>query len=614
MTTAATTTEIYPLDQDRTVGTRQAPDVRGSGWRLLRHELRQRRRSLAPVLGWSAVEALPTLLSGWLVAMAADQGFLAGRPWVGAAWLGVFGCCQLVRAFAARALLPRLADVVEPLRDVMVRKVVAGALQRAVQSGDRPDTSALARLTEEVQTIRGLISTLMLEARHITISLVSACIGLAALSLLLAGLAIAPVLLCLLVYLWLQRQLKARQHAVIVGDEAIARDTMGMLEGLRDVVACGAQGRTAATLGTAIDGQARAERRLATAEATRMLVIALGEALPLLGMLLATPWLIGSQHMATGQVLGAITYIVSGLQPAVSSLLDALGGFGLQLGVTLDRIAHTSPAPPLPAMTGVTPNRCTLHTQRLTYAYNPNAVPVIRDLTLTVAEGEHLAIVGPSGIGKSTLVDLLSGITAAQQGAVQLGGVPLESVDKGQLRRLIALIPQESYVFVGTLRDNLRYLAPDATDTDLDRAVDAVGLRDLAERLGGYDAQLSVLGPVLSAGERQLVALARVYLSPAHVVILDEGTCYLDPAAESTAERAFRERPGTLIVVAHRMSSARRADRILVMDGGSPMTGTHEHLLTNSPLYRELIGHWTADPGYEGFQEKSPAFCKEIRA
>jgi ATP-binding cassette subfamily C protein len=102
-----------------------------------------------------------------------------------------------------------------------------------------------------------------------------------------------------------------------------------------------------------------------------------------------------------------------------------------------------------------------------------------------------------------------------------------------------------------------------------------------------------VWGPVLGLSERQLVALTRVYLSPAHLVILDEGTCYLDPAAESTAERAFRKRPGTLIVVAHRMSSARRADRILVMDNGSPMTGTHEHLLAASPLYRELIGHWT---------------------
>jgi ATP-binding cassette subfamily C protein len=571
---------------------RPRPVAGNAGWRLLRRELVSRRRRLVPVLGWSAVEALPSLLSGWLVAMAADQGFLAGRPEVGVAWLGAFGACQLLRVLATRALLPRLADVVEPVRDAIVTRVVRGALRRAVHGSERPDTAAMARLTEQVQSIRGLLSALLLDVRGVAVSVLTACVGLAALSPVLAGLAVVPVLVCMGAFAWLMRRLRTLQDTVLAADEAIARDTVASLEGMRDVVACGAQGRTAAVLGAAIDAQARAERRLGTAEATRGLLTAAAEGLPLVAVLLATPWLVGGGQLEPGQVLGAITYVVTGLQPAVSALLRALGGVGLQLGVTLDRIARTSVVPPPPVGPGAVPLHSALHVDRLTFAYGPGADPVIRDLTFTVGEGEHLAVVGPSGAGKSTLVDLLTGLVRGSQGVVRLGGVPLSDVDERHLRATLALVPRESYVVAGTLRDNLRYLAPAASDADLDRAVAVLGMQDLVRRLGGFDAELAAPGSELSPADEQLVVLARTYLSPARVVVLDEGTCHLDPAAEEVAELAFRDRPGTLIVVAHRMSSAGRAQRVLVMDGTSVQLGDHRFLLGASPMYRELTGGW----------------------
>jgi ATP-binding cassette subfamily C protein len=115
-------------------------------------------------------------------------------------------------------------------------------------------------------------------------------------------------------------------------------------------------------------------------------------------------------------------------------------------------------------------------------------------------------------------------------------------------------------------------------------------MRPLADRLGGYDAELDPAS--LSAGERQLVALARAYLSPARLIVLDEATCHLDPTAEAVAEQAFAARGGTLVVVAHRISSASRARRILVMDGRETMLGTHDDLVEASHLYRDLVGHW----------------------
>jgi ATP-binding cassette subfamily C protein len=219
------------------------------------------------------------------------------------------------------------------------------------------------------------------------------------------------------------------------------------------------------------------------------------------------------------------------------------------------------------------------------------------ELTMVVPEDDHLAVVGPSGIGKSTLAHLLVGLVADRRHQVRVGGVALEHIGEMALRRLFALVPQEAYVFAGTLWDNLVYLCPDASRERVDEAVARLGLRDLVDRLGGYQAMVGPEYAVLSAGERQLVTLVRTYLSPARVVILDEGTCHLDPAAEAVAEDAFAARPGTLIVIAHRVTSALRARRILVMDGRRPTLGTHADLLATSPLYRELLGHWHGAAG-----------------
>lgn len=160
------------------------------------------------------------------------------------------------------------------------------------------------------------------------------------------------------------------------------------------------------------------------------------------------------------------------------------------------------------------------------------------------------------------------------------------------------LIPQEAYVFSGTLADNLSHLRPDPVpEAELLAAAEAVGLAPLLQTLGGPDSPVDPAA--LSAGERQLIALTRAYLSHAPLALLDEATCHLDPEAEERAERAFarRERSGgALIVVAHRISSARRAHHVLVMDGQNTALGTHGDLLRRSPLYRELVGSWSSEP------------------
>ncbi|TGB08794.1 ABC transporter ATP-binding protein, partial [Streptomyces sp. MZ04] len=238
-----------------------------------------------------------------------------------------------------------------------------------------------------------------------------------------------------------------------------------------------------------------------------------------------------------------------------------------------------------------------LHLSSVTFAYGPGAEPVVRDLSLTVPRGGHLAVVGPSGIGKSTLAGLVAGMLTPGEGSVWVDGRSVRG-QEAVARRV--LIPQEAYVFTGSVRENLAYLRADAVpDAELAAATRAVGSDALIERLGGLAA--SVDPAVLSAGERQLMALTRAHLSYAPLALLDEATCHLDPVAEARAERAFAARPGgTLVVIAHRISSARRADRILVMDGPRTLCGSHAELVERSELYRDLAGNWGPANGING--------------
>ncbi|MBK6046846.1 ABC transporter ATP-binding protein, partial [Streptomyces sp. MBT55] len=223
----------------------------------------------------------------------------------------------------------------------------------------------------------------------------------------------------------------------------------------------------------------------------------------------------------------------------------------------------------------------------VTFAYGPRAHPVLDRLSLAVGAGEHLAVVGPSGSGKSTLAAVLAGTERPTGGAVRWRGRPARPADATSVR---VLLPQHAYVFSGSLRDNLRYLRPDARDREIAAMADAVGLDALLSRLGSLDA--AVEPDRLSQGERQLVALGRAYLAAPPLLILDEATSRLDPAAETRAELAFATLPGALVVVAHRLSSARRADRTLVMDGPRTRCGTPAELLRCSALYRDLSGLW----------------------
>lgn len=575
--------------------------VRAAVWQLLRDSIREHPGELRGLVGWSAVQALPALLSGRLVAEAIDHGFLARRTGQGVAWLAAVALALLVGAWGSRQAYQRLAAVVEPFRDSLVEKAVRGALRDATQPGARPDAGTVARLTRHVEIAREAYASVFMVVQGFVVSAVSALIGLVSLMPAVLVLVVPPLLCGLTLFVAVLRRTAARQRVSLLADERIAEATFEFVSGIRDVVASGAEAAVSSTVGEEIEAQARATAEVARFTAVQTCSIALGGWLPVVLILATGSWLRGNGATA-GVILGALTYVLQGVEPALQNLIRGIGSNGLWLMVTLDRIVDaigsgdsevtTRRVARETAYRSRRRRRMDLEVRDVVFGYGPE--PVVDHLDLCIPSGDHISVVGPSGVGKSTLAGLISGLLVPQSGEVVLGGTTITDYDPGTLADLRVLIPQEAYVFSGTLWDNLVYLRPDADESEVDAAVARLGIGPLVERVGGYGGDLS--RTFLSAGERQLVTLARSYLSPAPLVILDEATCHLDPAAEARAEQAFARRGGTLVVVAHRVSSARRAARILVMDGTRTSLGTHETLMDESPLYGDLAGHWRGIP------------------
>ncbi|GIE90328.1 ABC transporter ATP-binding protein [Actinoplanes regularis] len=229
------------------------------------------------------------------------------------------------------------------------------------------------------------------------------------------------------------------------------------------------------------------------------------------------------------------------------------------------------------------------------FGYEPDR-PVLRDVTLRIAPGETIACVGPTGAGKSTLAKLVARLYDPDRGAVLIDGHDLREVTLDSLHRQVGVVPQEPFLFAGTLRDNIAFARPDASDDEVGTAVDAVGLRDLVDRSpDGLDTILHERGQSVSSGERQLIALARVFVAAPRVVVLDEATSSLDLRSELRVEAAVQQllEGRTAILVAHRLSTARRADRVIVVDdGGILEAGTHDELITAGGRYAAMYSTW----------------------
>jgi ATP-binding cassette subfamily B protein len=235
--------------------------------------------------------------------------------------------------------------------------------------------------------------------------------------------------------------------------------------------------------------------------------------------------------------------------------------------------------------------------QHVSFGYDP-ASPVVHDIDLAVRAGETVAFVGPTGAGKSTMAKLVTRFYDPTEGRILIDGHDLRHVTVGSLRRQLGVVPQEPFLFAGTVRDNIAFVRPDASDEDVWEAVRAVGLVEVVERMPkGIDTVVHERGQSLSSGERQLIALARAFMARPRVLVLDEATSNLDLLSETKIEAALDVllQGRSAILIAHRLSTAMRADRIVViLDGRVVESGSHEELVRLGGHYAEMYQTWTS--------------------
>ncbi|MEU5879690.1 ABC transporter ATP-binding protein [Spirillospora sp. NPDC047279] len=355
-------------------------------------------------------------------------------------------------------------------------------------------------------------------------------------------------------------------------------------------------GKVEETVDAARKAQTRAQGLVALTFPTSELVAATATA----GVVVAGVLLGIGGHLTAGELIAflfLVTLFVSPMQAATETLNEAqnaIAGWRRVLGV-LDTVPDVAD----PGEDGAVLPRGPIQVSfdGVGFAY-PGGPPVLHDVDVVIQPRSRVAIVGETGSGKTTFAKLLTRLMDPTAGQVRVDGVPLGEVRFSSLRERIVMVPQDGFLFDASLADNVRYGREDATDEDLVLALTELGLADWLEGLPrGLATPVGQRGESLSAGERQLVALARAYVADPDLLVLDEATSAVDPATEVRLQRALDgvTRGRTAISIAHRLSTAEAADEVIVFDAGRIVQrGPHDRLVAEPGVYADLHSSWIA--------------------
>jgi ATP-binding cassette, subfamily C, bacterial CydC len=381
-----------------------------------------------------------------------------------------------------------------------------------------------------------------------------------------------------------QLQLRTELDAQIVDD----------VQGVQDVLAFGREGGELHEISAINSKLGRVQRRMALVTGLQNALADLMMNLALVAVLIAAIPLVAAEEM-DGVFLAFVALVVLGSFEAVVPLGAAFQVLGRSVGAgeRLFEISDSEPQitdPPEPLSL---PQDGTLALDRVSFRYEEDSSPALRDVSFVLRPGSRVAVVGPSGSGKSTLAGLILRFWDPDSGEVRLGGRDVRCYAQEDLRARIGVVSQDTHVFNDTVRNNLLLADPGADDASLHRAIREAHLADLVEGLpGGLDGYVGEQGQRLSGGERQRLAVARVLLKDAPVLVLDEATANLDTVTECELLGTIRElmRGRTTLQITHRLVEMETMDEILVLDEGRVVErGTQEELVRRNGLYRRML-------------------------
>jgi ATP-binding cassette, subfamily B, bacterial len=571
--------------------------------RVLRRSLammRPYRRQLAGAVVVMLASTATILAGPALVRYGIDHGLRSGDA--GAVNLAAAG--YLVAAVAALALarlqillVARLGE--QFLRDLRVR-VFAHIQSMSMGFFDKQQTGRLvARMTSDIDSLQELVQQGLVMFVVNFLLLFFSAIVLFSMSPLLSVLCLAAVPLLVAASVRFQR---LSNEAFLTVRDRISQTLSTLQEGLsgvRVIQAFAREEHQEERFSSHNRAQLSAHLRAIRISALYFPVVEMSGTIATATVVGLGGVLVHRDAVTLGTVAAFVLYLNNVFEPInqLSQLFNLVQSAGAALSKLFGLLDTRSPLEERPGAVDL-PTSGAIEVDRVGFRYSPDGPAVLDGVSLTVAAGERVALVGPTGAGKSTLAKLMARMYDPADGAIRFGGVDLRDARLASVRQRMVVVPQEGHLFQGSVRDNVRVGRFGASDAEVESALDRLGLLQRFQALPeGLDTEVREAGSRLSAGERQLVSLARAALADPEVLVLDEATSSLDPGTEVYVERAMETlmRGRTVIVIAHRLSTAERADRVAVVDGGGVAElGTHAELVGAGGRYAALFASWSA--------------------